>query len=157
MELGNELTPTQVKSEPTVTYKADPDSYYLLCMTDPDAPSRQAPTLREFRHWLVGNIPSDGGVFDVSKGEVLTEYVGSGPPQGTGLHRYVFLLYKQPGKLTFDEPRVNKTTAEGRKSFSIQKFAEKYKLDKPLAINVYQAQYDDYVPEVHKQLGFKKN
>lgn len=50
--------------------------------SDPDVPSRNAPKEgdHEFRHWLVGNIP--GG--DVSKGETLTEYVGSTTPQKTG-------------------------------------------------------------------------
>lgn len=35
---------------------------------------------REFRHWLVGNIPGD----KVDQGETLTEYVGSGPPKDSG-------------------------------------------------------------------------
>ncbi|PSN30334.1 OV-16 antigen [Blattella germanica] len=107
---GNELTPTQVQNIPTVNWKADDGSYYLLCMTDggaryqgdPDAPSRKDPKFREWHHWLVGNIPGN----KVSEGETLSEYVGSGPPKGTGLHRYVFLVYKQPGKLKFDEPRL---------------------------------------------------
>jgi hypothetical protein len=30
---GNELTPTQVKDPPTVSWAADDGSYYLLCMT----------------------------------------------------------------------------------------------------------------------------
>lgn len=69
----------------------------------------------------MGNIPGE----DISKGETLSEYVGSGPPQGTGksisycsiyiyiynfyiigLHRYVFLIYKQSARLDFDEPRL---------------------------------------------------
>lgn len=54
---------------------------------DPDAPSRADPKWGEWRHWLVVNIPG----CEVSKGEVLSVYIGSGPPQGTGLHRYVFL------------------------------------------------------------------
>lgn len=47
---------------------------------DPDAPSRQTPKAREWQHWLVVNIPGN----KVNKGQVLTEYVGAGPPQGTG-------------------------------------------------------------------------
>jgi len=35
---------------------------------------------REFRHWLVGNIPGDR----LNEGETFTEYVGSGPPKDTG-------------------------------------------------------------------------
>ncbi|XP_046659732.1 protein D1-like isoform X1 [Homalodisca vitripennis] len=150
-DLGNELTPTQVKNQPQVNYTAKPTDLYMLAMVDPDAPSRTDPKFRSFKHWLVGNIQGS----DISTGEVLAEYVGSGPPQGTGLHRYVFLLFKQPGKLEFDEPRVPKTSADNRRSFSIQDFAKKYKLGSPVAINLYQAQYDDYVPVVHAQLGFK--
>lgn len=58
---------------------------------------------REWQHWVVGNIPED----KVAKGEVLTEYFGPAPPQNTGSHRYVFLLYKQnQGSITFDERRI---------------------------------------------------
>ncbi|EDS33457.1 OV-16 antigen [Culex quinquefasciatus] len=146
---GNELTPKQVKDLPTVEWNADGSALYTLCMTDPDAPSRKEPTYREWHHWLVGNIPGA----DVAKGETLSEYVGSGPPEGTGLHRYVFLVYKQNGKLSFDEPRLTNRSGDNRGGFSIAKFAEKYKLGNPVAGNFYQAQWDDYVPILYKQLG----
>lgn len=146
---GNELTPTQVKDIPKVEWSADGSAFYTLCMTDPDAPSRKEPTYREWHHWLVGNIPGA----DVAKGETLSEYVGSGPPEGTGLHRYVFLVYKQNGKLTFDEQRLTNRSGDNRGGFSIAKFAEKYKLGTPVAGNFYQAQWDDYVPILYKQLG----
>ncbi|XP_031336016.1 protein D2-like isoform X2 [Photinus pyralis] len=149
VELGNELTPTQVKDIPSVKWSAYANSFYTLCMTDPDAPSRQKPDFREWHHWLVANIPGD----DISKGENLSEYVGSGPPQGTGLHRYVFLIYKQDGKITFDEKRLTNRSGDNRGKFSIRAFAKKYKLGNPVAGNFYQAQYDDYVPILYKQLG----
>ncbi|KAJ8923657.1 hypothetical protein NQ315_010237 [Exocentrus adspersus] len=149
VNLGNVLTPTQVKDQPNVTWEADSSAFYTLCMTDPDAPSRQEPKFREWHHWLVGNIPGS----DVSKGEVLSEYVGSGPPPKTGLHRYVFLIYKQNGKLNFDEKRLTNRSGDNRGCFSIRKFAEKYKLGQPIAGNFYQAEYDDYVPILYKQLG----
>lgn len=72
---------------------------------------------------------------------------------GTGLHRYVFLIYKQNGELKFDEPRLPNTSGENRGGFSIAKFAEKYNLGNPVAGNLYQAQWDDYVPILYKQLG----
>ncbi|XP_017796621.1 PREDICTED: protein D2-like isoform X1 [Habropoda laboriosa] len=149
VDIGKVLTPTQVKDPPTVTWDADANGYYTVCMTDPDAPSRKEPKFREWHHWLVGNIPGS----DISKGEVLSEYVGSGPPKDTGLHRYVFLLYKQPAKLTFDEPRLTNRSADNRGKFSIRKFAAKYKLGDPIAGNMYQAEFDDYVPLLYKQLG----
>lgn len=46
---GNELTPTQVKDTPKVEWNADANALYTLCMTDPDAPSRQDPKFREVR------------------------------------------------------------------------------------------------------------
>lgn len=85
---GNVLTPTKVKDPPLVKWQAEKNAFYALVMTDPDAPSRREPKFREWHHWLVGNIPGD----NVSKGEVLTEYVGAGPPKNTGLHRYVLLV-----------------------------------------------------------------
>ena len=148
-DMGNVLTPTQVKDVPKVKWNADSDAYYLLCLTDPDAPSRKEPKFREWHHWLVGNIP--GG--DVDKGDTLSGYVGSGPPEKTGLHRYVFLIYKQPGKINFTEQRLPKTSGENRAAFSIKKFANKYKLGDPVAGNFYQAEWDDYVPILYKQLS----
>ncbi|KRT86697.1 hypothetical protein AMK59_307, partial [Oryctes borbonicus] len=68
VDLGNVLTPTQVKDIPSIKWTADNSALYTLCMTDPDAPSRKEPKFREWHHWLVGNIP--GG--DVSKGETLS-------------------------------------------------------------------------------------
>lgn len=149
VSLGNELTPTKVKDMPKITWQAEPNALYLLCMTDPDAPSRQNPKFREWHHWLVGNIPGN----EIEKGEVLSEYVGSGPPKDTGLHRYVFLLYKQPKKLQFDESRLKNNSGKGRGKFSIKKFAEKYGLGDPVAVNFFQAKWDNYVPTLYKQLG----
>lgn len=70
---------------------------------DPDNRHRDVP-YNEWHHWLVGNIPGN----DVASGEVLSAYIGSGPPQGTGIHRYVFIVYKQPSKLKFNEPRLQR-------------------------------------------------
>lgn len=146
---GNVLTPTQVKDQPKLSWNADPNAFYTVCMTDPDAPSRKEATYREWHHWLVGNVPGS----DISAGEVLSAYIGSGPPQGTGLHRYIFLIYKQEGKLTFDEKRLPNNSGDGRGCFKIASFAEKYKLGNPVAGNFYQAEWDDYVPKLYEQLG----
>ncbi|XP_043653523.1 protein D2 [Drosophila teissieri] len=146
---GVELTPTQVKDQPVVDWDAQPGEFYTLIMTDPDAPSRAEPKFREFKHWILANIHGN----DLESGDAIAEYIGSGPPQGTGLHRYVFLLYKQSGKLEFDEERVSKKSRKDRPKFSAAKFAKKHELGTPVAGTFYQAQYDDYVPKLHKQLS----
>ncbi|KAF2888145.1 hypothetical protein ILUMI_18028 [Ignelater luminosus] len=148
VEGGNELTPKKVKDEPIVRWPAEDDSYYLLIMTDPDAPSRKDPKFREWHHWLVGNIPGN----NISEGDTLSEYIGAGPPKNTGLHRYVLLVYKQPGKIRFDEKKLTNRSGYGRGDFSIRKFAKKYKLGHPIAGNLFQAQWDTYVPILYKQL-----
>lgn len=146
---GNELTPTQVKDEPKVSFDAKADQLYTLAMVDPDAPSRKEPKFREILHFLVANIPGK----DVAKGDILAEYVGSGPPQGTGMHRYVFLVYRQDNGKLNSEMKISKTSRVGRASFSIRKFAKDNKLGSPIAGNFYQAQFDSYVPQLHAQLN----
>ncbi len=104
-----------MKEQPSVKWTAEPNSYYTLIMTDPDAPSRAEPTYREWNHWLVVNIPGD----KLSEGEIRSEYVGAGPPQGTGLHRYVFLVLKQRAKGLFsDIPHLKNDSAKNRGGFN---------------------------------------
>lgn len=104
-------------------------------MVDPDAPSRAEPTFREVKHWLIGNILGN----DLSTGDVIAEYLGSAPPEGSGLHRYVALLYKQNGRLDFGEPSTD------RRNFSIRKFAVEFNLGQPIAGNFFVAQLDSSV------------
>lgn len=51
-------------------------------------------------HWGVVNIPGA----NVTAGQTIAEYVGAGPPEGTGLHRYVLLVFKQEHNHDFEEP-----------------------------------------------------
>lgn len=103
VNLGNELTPTEVKDKPAVTWDAEKGAFYTLIMIDLDAPSRACPTWREVRHWLVVNIPESS----IENGDEVVEFISSGPPKDTGLHRYVFLVYKQPnGKIEHNEPHI---------------------------------------------------
>ncbi|OUC45203.1 SH3 domain protein [Trichinella nativa] len=153
-DLGNVLTPTQVKEPPSLNWVATPGALYTMVMTDPDAPSRQNPKFREWHHWLVANIPG----CEINKGEVLSDYIGSGPPQGTGLHRYVFLVYQQKSHLTDKEHgHLTNRSGNNRGGFSIRKFAAKHDLGAPIAGNFYQAEWDDYVPKLYEQLGAKHN
>ncbi|XP_055586703.1 protein D2-like isoform X2 [Uranotaenia lowii] len=139
VNLGNILMPREVKDEPVVKWTAEPNGLYTLCMTDPDAPSRTAPKFREWHHWLVVNIPGCA----IDRGELLSEYIGAGPPKKTGLHRYVFLVYKQNERLNCTEKRLNNRNLQGRGKFSIRKFSQKYHLSGPLAGNFFQAQFQE--------------
>lgn len=53
-----------------------------------------------FNIYLRGNIPGN----QIDKGETLCTYLPPFPPNGTGWHRCVFLLYKhQQGPIKFSE------------------------------------------------------
>ncbi|KAL8180423.1 UNVERIFIED_CONTAM: Phosphatidylethanolamine-binding protein 1 [Gekko kuhli] len=152
-ELGKVLTPTQVKNRPTTIEWDDCSSekLYTLVLTDPDAPSRNNPKFREWHHFLVTNMKGN----DISSGCVLSDYVGSGPPKGTGLHRYVWLVYEQPQQLKCNEPILSNRSGDQRGNFQAAAFRKKYKLAPPLAGTCYQAEWDDYVPKLYEQLSGK--
>lgn len=102
MNFGNELTPTQVKDEPIVSWDSEPGQLYTLILAEPDAPTRADPSDGEVRHWLVVNIPDNS----IKDGLAIVQFVGSAPPDGTGFHRYIFLVFKQSAKIDYDGPIV---------------------------------------------------
>lgn len=85
-----------------MSWEAEEGAYYLVLMVDPDAPSRENREFGDVRHWLVMNIPGT----NIKKGDEVIEFIGTGAPKGTGLHRYIFFVFKQPnGIIKHDEPR----------------------------------------------------
>uniref|UniRef100_A0A1I7XPT8 Phosphatidylethanolamine-binding protein n=1 Tax=Heterorhabditis bacteriophora TaxID=37862 RepID=A0A1I7XPT8_HETBA len=152
--LGNILTPTQVQNPPSLSWDFEDGALYTVLLTgmsivlyetfttcmanlfllDPDAPSRKEATFREWHHWLIVNIPGD----NLKKGDVLADYIGSGPPKGTGLHRYVFLVYKQNTKIIDEEHgKLNLTKYINSSRYYVK----------------FQAEWDNYVPILYKKLG----
>lgn len=128
---GNELTPAQVKNAPYVEWPAEEGALYTLLMVDPDAPSRQMHFLREINHWLVVNIKGN----DIASGRAIAPYRGSGPPILTGLHRYIFLLFKQQSEL------APESVSDRRWRFSTRQFIQTHNLGQPIAGNFFQSQY----------------
>ena len=108
--LGSPLPPHL--ASPTPLYTIPPSlpstSLYTLLAFDPDAPSRRNPSSRSFIHHLLVNIDATkaGGVTHV-------EYHPPCPPQGSGRHRYVFLLYRQGAEV--DVARLPRYGMMGRR------------------------------------------
>ncbi|XP_039271823.2 protein D2-like isoform X1 [Styela clava] len=134
---GTKLTPTQVKFAPTVKWTAEKDQFYTLLMMDLDAPSRKNPTFREWFHWGVINIPEN----NVNEGEVITTYMGSTPPKGTGPHRYVILVFQQSDKIKFMDEKIG-PNGGFRGGQSAKKIAEKYGLGSPVAGTWFEAEWE---------------
>nr|ACO10999.1 D1 [Caligus rogercresseyi] len=87
---------TQTKPAVNVLPLMEPGKTYTLVMADPDARTRSNPILRSYLHWMVTDITTQN--FDLSVEAV--KYFGPGPPKGTGPHRYIFLLFEQPGSVS---------------------------------------------------------
>lgn len=151
VEHGQILTPSATEAPPSVSWEASEDSFYTLVCTDPDAISRSNPIFREFIHWVVVNIPGS----DVASGETVAPYVGPGPPYNSGLHSYLFLVYKQASK--FDAENVSEATnyfsnRGGLKAHEF--FGEKKGLGVPVGARSFQAAWDESIDELHKKIGF---
>lgn len=133
--LGNTLTPQQASNAPTVNLivTVDCEGPYALLMVDPDATSRKNPMFRSWMHWMVFNINSTEKLHE---GDAALPYNGPAPPKGSGLHRYVFLLYCQRGMRL----KAADLAPKERKSFNLAKFVSRTNLGSPLAGNFFVAE-----------------
>ncbi len=61
----------------------------------------------------------------------MIEFMPSGPPPGSGLHRYIVLAFEQSSSLS------NVSPPSSRGSFKIKQFASENSLTRPVAINYY--------------------
>lgn len=100
--LGNTGTPTATTFQPKFIWNCNPDSYYTIHMFDGDVTGRESRLLSEAVLLTVGNIHG----CDIYNGEVLTDWFPPVPQIGTGAHRLILLLYKQPKKIYFEEPFI---------------------------------------------------
>ncbi|OIT30150.1 PREDICTED: protein MOTHER of FT and TFL1-like [Nicotiana attenuata] len=129
---GVEIKPAAAAQKPRVHIQGSRGSnnLYTLVMADPDAPSPSEPTFREWLHWIVTDI-AEGG--DASEGRELMEYMGPQPP--TGIHRYVFTLFRQT-----EAEQVPHKPPERRANFKTRQFASENGLGLPVAALYFNSQ-----------------
>ncbi|KAJ0976737.1 hypothetical protein J5N97_012211 [Dioscorea zingiberensis] len=126
---GHEFYPSAVIAKPRAEVQgADLRSFFTLVMTDPDVPGPSDPYLREHLHWIVSNIP---GTTDTSFGKEVVSY--ESPRPYIGIHRFVFVLFKQKRRQTVMGP-------ESRDNFNTRRFAEENELGLPVAAVYFNAQ-----------------
>ncbi|KAH8111361.1 phosphatidylethanolamine-binding protein [Phellopilus nigrolimitatus] len=156
--LGNELTKADTQGEPnvqltpmgTVEDAEGGSTTFTLAMVDPDMPSHADPKFSPVRHWLISGLksPTTGEVLAAASAETellasvpdplsasstkpaITPYFPPSPSPGTGMHRYVFLLFQEPSggyTLPIDAPEFG-AELEQRLSWSGMDFAKRHKL-----------------------------
>lgn len=131
-ELGNAICPKEVEVQPQVKFPAAEKQLFTIAVIDPDSPSKLKPSNGQWLHWLVTNVPgSSTKEPEISKGNVLVEWEGPKPAEGTGLHRYILVVFEQKGKT--DAAKV-----ANRAKFDVMKWA---KLNGKGAWNLLAANY----------------
>lgn len=147
---GNPLKVASTQKIPEISvvirdFPSDPT--YTLVLTDPDAPRRGDPTWSEFAHYIVTDLkldsskPGEPQILDVSKGTELIPYMGPGPPEKTGFHRYVFILFEGT---TNKKPSDRPNWGFGKPGAGVRDWLEGQSL-KPVTLNYFVAQNDsDY-------------
>jgi len=121
---GEKLTKEETSEEPRVAFLDTDDlgsgesSTYTIVLADPDAPSRADPKFGQWRHWIqpglkptsvqaLASIEGNAALeaqssqastlpFVTTDTHAATPYKGPGPPPGSGIHRYTFLLFREP-------------------------------------------------------------
>ncbi|KAF9065357.1 phosphatidylethanolamine-binding protein [Rhodocollybia butyracea] len=134
--LGTELTPAETSEEPDIKFTSIVDDSagersYIMVMTDRDAPSRADPKFGEYRHWVMTGLkyPGANSSIAIKTMPSATSHVGPGPPPGTGLHRYCFLLYEQPDSFAIPKDAVeHKGGRDDRICWNASKFATEHGL-----------------------------
>ncbi|XP_077250654.1 protein VERNALIZATION 3-like [Tasmannia lanceolata] len=126
---GCELKPSVVVNQPRVEIGGnDLRTFYTLAMVDPDAPSPSDPTLREYLHWLVTDIPA---TTSTSFGQEIVGY--ENPRPTVGIHRFIIVLFRQNARQTVYAPGW-------RENFNTKDFAELYNLGLPVAAVYFNCQ-----------------
>ncbi|OEL13197.1 Protein HEADING DATE 3A, partial [Dichanthelium oligosanthes] len=136
---GAELKPSAVVSKPRVDIGGnDMRAFYTLVLIDPDAPSPSHPSLKEYLHWMVTDIPETTSVSfgmnvysDLLFHFISSEFCSCGghelvfyerPEPRSGIHRMIFVLFRQLGRGTVFAPEM-------RHNFNCRSFAQQYHLN----------------------------
>lgn len=114
INVGNILPLYITQKQPYVKICGKCNKYHTFLMVDPDAPSRENPTMRFWLHWMI-----------VNNDETFFPFFPPGPPPGTGKHRYIMILFEQEDQIDIDKLKQMITE---RPNFDLYKFIKKYNL-----------------------------
>ena len=121
------LTVAEMATEPKIHFNLNDDAHYSLIMYDPDAVGQTPGTKATFLHLLTVNKTKS------ESGDMCVSYYPPKPPKGSGLHRYIFELYKQKDRISCVAPT--------RSSFDLKAYLDKNNLESnPLQTVMFEVQ-----------------
>ncbi|KAH7124020.1 phosphatidylethanolamine-binding protein [Dendryphion nanum] len=166
-KLGNTIKTKRVQKQPVVTLhdETKSDGYttsnmtYVVTLTDPDAPSRDDPKWSEMCHWIAANVTLSQKTYSIlpipflsiekdktlstKKLDEIIEWKPPGPPEKTGKHRYVFLVFAPrngtTAPLNLSKPGERKHWGTGKERKGVRDWAKENGLV-PVAANFIYAQ-----------------
>ncbi|XP_071490259.1 large ribosomal subunit protein mL38-like isoform X1 [Diadema antillarum] len=144
---GNVITPSESAEPPTVKFEDKDSSLWTLLMTNPDG--HLVDNEAEYVHWFIGNIPGN----EIAEGDTLVDYLPPFPARGTGYHRYVFILFKQEGRIDYSSERRRLPCHNlQERTFSTLEF---YRLHQdritPTGLGFFQSRWDPSVQQTFHQ------
>eukprot|EP00117_Sycon_ciliatum_P028898 scpid82552/ scgid23127/ 39S ribosomal protein L38, mitochondrial len=142
---GNIVSPATAQTRPSMFFKpGSDDTLYTMIMTTPDG--NIFAYREEVLHWMACNIPGN----KIDQGDEICPYLPPIPCEGTGYHRYAFVLLKQVARIEGVEPLPSRDLE--KRSFITSDFIKKHELGlRGLAF--YQAKWDASVGDVFDELG----
>lgn len=111
---GEFLKVSETQIQPEIKLNVDPNEIYTLIVHDPNAVGGNK------IHWARINIKNG----DIHSGKDIIPYLGPAPPRYTGIHHYIFELYKQK--------RENKLGQIETRAFKMNNFRNKLKISRPI-------------------------
>lgn len=150
---GNVVKPAMAVKQPEISYEASDDSLWTLILTNPDGHFTDEES--EYVHWFIGNIPGS----NIEKGEVILNYLQPFPAKGTGLHRHIFILYKQEERIDYSslkksDPCYNLTE---RTFKTLDFYKDRQDILTPAGLAFFQSDWDATLTDFyHKRLNMQQ-
>ncbi|EXJ56172.1 hypothetical protein A1O7_09103 [Cladophialophora yegresii CBS 114405] len=142
LEPGQYVPRSDAKLSPTLalTVPSRAATYMVICI-DLDGPYPSFNMLSPILHWIQPGFkaPAESNVL-TSSAPFVANYVGPGPPPGSSPHRYVFLLYEQPGGFDATKhapPGGKEYSNVARMRFALDDWENKANLGSPIAVNYF--------------------
>ena len=142
------LTAETASNMPIVHFKGRADCLYTLVMVDIDYPSRENSAHEHMVHWMIVNILGSGGEpTNATSGTTVFPYHPIDPFYESGMHRYIFLLFKQGKRISEGE------FLDRRHNFDIRGWATLHGHGDPVGIHGFESSWDTYVDNLHENLN----